>query len=663
MQGLFSQRLVICASLVLLSASSVRAGGGLPLNTTINNFYLRGTQPNGLTDPIFSSNNCVVCHGGMTFSGQPVPIGDDWTGSLMAQAARDPVFYACLDIAEADAPGSGDLCIRCHAPKAWLEGRSTPTNGSAITAADRDGITCNFCHRLVDPFDPFGDAPAIDAGILTALGADLPIQSMDRGMPSEPGFGGNGGYVVDPMDRRRGPFPLPPTGEPAEWPEVDCELYHFAAESPFHLRSDLCATCHDVSLPHFSYDVSGTTLVFNGTGAAHPTGNKYDMAPIERTYSEWLKSDFAVGMGVDMGGRFGGPGATFVSQCQDCHMPFSNDFGCRFVDLPRPDLPRHFFHGASTWQLDAIAQQHGPSGTGELTADQVSAIAANKARNEAMLQAAADLELALDDSQTPGISQLRVRVVNQTGHKLPSGYPEGRRIWLTVEFFDCTDYENPIVVHGAYDAGTADLDAASTKVYEMVGGLDASLAGTLGRTPGPASHFVLTNAVFKDNRIPPRGFTNAKFAAIQASPVAHAYADGQYWDDTYFDVPSFAVGARVTLYYQATSKEYIEFLRDNNPFPGDPNNRGQVAYDLWVANGKSAPVAMATAGAPSLFDVELKGDVDGSRTVTVADVPNFVQVLIGLDADPRHVCAADMDDNGDAAGSDIQAFVEAVLGS
>ena len=51
---------------------------------------------------------------------------------MMAQAGRDPVFYAALDIANADAAFSGDFCLRCHVPRGWLDGRhSAPTATSA----------------------------------------------------------------------------------------------------------------------------------------------------------------------------------------------------------------------------------------------------------------------------------------------------------------------------------------------------------------------------------------------------------------------------------------------------------------------------------------------------------------------------------------------------
>ena len=122
-------------------------------------------------------------------------------------------------------------------------------------------------------------------------------------------------------------------------------------ESPFHRRSEICATCHDVSVPHFQLNGSGTAYAFNGAGASHPDGNKYKMVPIERTFSEWLKSSFSAPGGIDMGGRFGGPGSSIVSSCQDCHLPQSTAQGCIQPFSNRDDLPHHFFSGASTRAL------------------------------------------------------------------------------------------------------------------------------------------------------------------------------------------------------------------------------------------------------------------------------------------------------------------------
>jgi hypothetical protein len=696
---------VMCFHLAM--AARIAWASELPLNSNINNYYLRGTQPNSLAsgnDIVVATDECADCHS------DPATIYRSWSGTLMAHSGRDPLFYACLDIANADSPGSGDLCIRCHVPKAWLEGRSTPVNGTAIQQGDRDSITCNLCHRMVDPFNVLNDAPGIDAQILSDLGADAPVQSMDRGALPSIGYGGSGSYVVDPHDRRRGPFPIADPG-PAVPPEVECDNYHFGFtygkceddlqmptgcptfESPIHRRSELCATCHDVSLPHFSYNPQGTALVFNGSGNHHPDGNKYNMAPEQRTFSEWLKSDFAVGNGVNMGNRYG-CNVGEVSECQDCHAPANSTLGCAFQS-PRDDVPRHTFRGASSWVLDAIAAHYGPNGPfgtypppsgspPDFYPDVVDNMTAQVQENiSKMLNCAADLQVTLDDSQSPGLNKLKVRVVNQTGHKLPTGYPEGRRMWLTVQYFDCTDYTNAMQTLGGYDNSSAVLDKDSTKVYEMKLGLDGALAAMLNRPEGPSGHAILGNKIYKDNRIPPRGFTNLKFAAIQAEPVAYSYADGQYWDDTFFDIPGYAVAARVYLYYQSTSKEYAEFLRDSNPNQGNPQNRGQFLHDLWTAFGKSAPIMMASFPPPSLPDcqvtpdpaypcgdptsitgymnISLKGDLTGDRAVTTADIPDFVQVLLGSQTDPRKICAADMNSLNGPNGDDIKLFVDQIL--
>ena len=47
------------------------------------------------------------------------------------------------------------------------------------------------------------------------------------------------------------------------------------------------------------------------------------------------------------------------------------------------------------------------------------------------------------------------------------------------------------------------------------------------------------------------------------------------------------------MYYQSTSKEFVEFLRDENTNP--TNNLGQAMYDLWATNGMCPPTLMAEA--------------------------------------------------------------------
>lgn len=569
------------------------------IDTTANDFLQPGTQPQTLTDFIFESTNCNFCHGFYDPNMEPYTA---WTASMMGQSARDPVFWATMAIANQDAAFAGEFCIRCHAPGAWLEGRSLPPDGSAFIDKDFDGVNCHFCHRMVDPiYDPNANPPE-DAAILAAIDP----------LPPNPH---NGMYIVDPLDRRRAPFDLGPN-----FP------YHPWLESPFHRESEMCATCHDVSNPVFTRQPDGT-YALNDLDQQHPTHSKYDEFPLERTYSEWSQSEFAQGP-VEMGGRFGG-NITAVSSCQDCHMP--KVFGTACVPglgEYRNDVPQHTFNGANTWVLRSIRNlfKDWQSGLTEQSVNDA------YARTVAMLQAASDMELSFD------ATDLVVRIINQSGHKLPTGYPEGRRMWLNVRFLD----ENGHLVreHGAYDADTATLTTGDTKVYEAKLGIDAAVAAATGLPEGESFHFALNNVWLLDNRIPPRGFTNAGFASVQAAPVNYSYADGQYWDDTAYAIPAGATQVEVALYFQTTTKEYIEFLRDTNT----TNQAGQVAYDQWVLTGKSEPVQMDHALEP----LAIPGDLDGDGDVDFNDLV----ALLG---------AYGVDDGGDIDGDGDSDFADLVL--
>ena len=257
----------------------------------------------------------------------------------------------------------------------------------------------------------------------------------------------------------------------------------------------------------------------------------------------------------------------------------------------RANLPLHDMTGGSSWLtrlMPSLPDFPYAPGTPE-----AAAISNGAHRAEYMLQKAARMQA----EQVGG--QLKVLVINDTGHKLPTGYPEGRRIWINVRFYN----ESDVLLEelGGYNYSNAVLTATNTIVYEVHPGIGTNLAAVLNSVntnlniqPGPSLHFVLNNQVFEDNRIPPRGFVNSEFDAFGGAPVGHHYEDGQYWDEALYDLPEGAVRARVRLYYQSTSKEFIEFLRDENT----TDSNGQDLYDLWAANNKCPPVLMTEASWP-----------------------------------------------------------------
>jgi hypothetical protein len=601
------------AVLIKVGSAAFAGGSQTQLPSTLEDFFEPGTQENTLTEELLGPNSCGVCHG-FEFDGNDKEIVDphtNWKMSMMGQAARDPIWHAALVIANQDAASSGDTCIRCHSPNAWLSGRSVPTDASAFTGSDWDGVSCNFCHRLVDPVAAKGN-PVEDQPILDALAAEGLL-------PSAPG---NARYVVDPNDVRRGPLDDVP------------ENYHGVPiiVSAFHRSGNLCGTCHDVSNALYTRQADGS-YALNTFDAAHPTLDPNQMMAEQRTFSEWRNSSFANGGVLFPDYRFGGDHPTGIMEsCQDCHMPKHSGGLCVFWEdppfFPRPDIAEHSFVGANTWVLGAVYDLYGQSETG-LTDELVDV---NRARTETMLRNASDMQVARIGNQ------LKVRVINYSGHKLPTGYPEGRRMWLNVQFFDSASLL--IDEHGAYDFDTAVLDDSSTKVYQTKFGIDAAVAQATGLPEGQTFHLALNNVLLQDNRIPPLGFTNAAFAAVRAAPVGQVYADGQYWDDTLYLIPKGTAQAVVTLYYQTTSKEYIEFLRDNNNEPG--GGAGQIAYDAWLNRGKSAPLDMdvtviALDGPPA-------GDVNDDGVVNVDDL--LLVIAAWGPCPPPNLCEADFNANG-----------------
>src|SRR5574341_530907 len=525
--------------------------------TTLNDFFLPGSQP-GQSGQLETPDKCDNCHGGYNHAVEPA---FNWRGSMMSQAARDPFFYACLAISNQNAPDAGDLCIRCHSPAGWLEGRSIPTDGSALNLNDRQGVQCDFCHKLVKPtplgVNPYPNDPAYTSGTYPQ------DQSYLATINPIPAHSANGMYVADASNAKRGPF-------------TDAEARHQFIYSPFHRDASLCGTCHDVSNPVYYKDATGSYLP-NSFGAQATDFDPYTMFPIERTFSEWKMSAYNTPNGI-YAPQFGGNKA-YVSLCQDCHMKDVTGIGCNKAGAPiRNDLPLHDMTGGNTF-IPKLLSALWP---GEIDP---AAVDAGVNRAMGMLETAATMTLVVTPQGADYLA--KVEVTNETGHKLPSGYPEGRRIWINLKAYDTLGvliYES-----GAYEPVTAVLtNDVNANIYEIKPGISADLAPVLGYPAGPSFHFVLNNYIYKDNRIPPRGFTNANFEMIQSPPVGYIYADGQFWDETDYVVPGSTARVVATLYYQTISKEYVEFLRDENR----TNGWGQTFYDLWVANGKSAPVMM-----------------------------------------------------------------------
>jgi hypothetical protein len=493
---------------------------------------LPGTQPGEIVNwPLLDSGLCGLCHG--QYSIEDYEPRETWAGSMMANAARDPLFWAGVDIANQDLPGIGEWCIRCHAPRGWLAGRSSAPDGSALSGSpdapggDFEGIDCAFCHRLYE--GPTGTPYLENAQYW-----------VDDGTPAQ-------------SPPNRGPY-TDATFAPHSW--------QFSA---YHRSSALCGVCHNVRNPLVNLlDASGTD-----TGLSFPE---------QTTYDEWAQSAFPAD-GVE---------------CQTCHMPPVAGWACSDQFPLRPEVPKHELIGANMWMSTVLKGLYGvPLGRVAHFDRAINLALDNLQNGSATISLDAPLRAAPGDAVP-----LRVRVTNLTGHKLPTGYPEGRRMWLHVLVEDALG--QAVYESGGYDSTTATLlPDASLRVYEAVHGVHGEGAGF---------HLVLNNRVLKDSRIPPAGFVpDASTAPVGAT--FETLSDGSLanWDVAWYSapVPLSAYGPlRVTasLWYQTASREYVEFLRDENvsgpdPFDPDPmaTSRGEKMWTHWNTYGQSAPVLMVQA--------------------------------------------------------------------
>ncbi|UCC30963.1 MAG: fibronectin type III domain-containing protein [Phycisphaerales bacterium] len=659
-----------------------------------------GTQPEQGVN-LEAPGRCLNCHAGYNPEVEP---GFNWKGSMMAQAARDFLFWSCLTVAAQDSiwavgtPNAVDICERCHFPKGWLENRSDPPNASAMTGADYDGVHCDFCHRMWDPFfettyagtregDDWlnywdetnaSDTPSQPAADAT-YGEDMTLAAAIPSFNGQPFFAnnlppanyqesGSGQYFVSLGSQKRAPF-------------ADAAARHQMLYSRYNKSKFFCSTCHDVSNP---------VLANLGADPAQPLPTELNSAfsyyHVERTFSEFMLSAYGQPGGAATNQEFqdqGAPGITQAAMCQDCHMRDVVGMACNkkgvpirpseSVEHPQSGQPLHDLTGGNAWvslvlasavpgspNYDAVNDQLLNQGPGALTLDLTQgegidpvALLAGADRATQQLLLAASIKNLSYDSAT---GLLAFRVQNNTAHKLISGFPEGRRMFVNVKayaggslVYEVNPYDNAAGtlkgLHYPYDDPNGVLPtpqaidpAVEAYVDELVYEMHPESALT-GETE--SFHFALATGRHKDNRIPPKGFRIAEADARLSVPVYYvdgvdvgagyftdAEYDGGYDEVNLADYGILIPGAdyvEVNLYYQTTSREYVEFLRDeikgtgnltlSSPTPsGEPNAYvvqtdpffaqlrawGDTMWDLWTHNmnvESAAPFLMASASA------------------------------------------------------------------
>lgn len=303
---------------------------------------------------------------------------------------------------------------------------------------------------------------------------------------------GNGTFVLTPQKN----------GHPLKFgPHKDAESpTHETAYSDLHTKSEFCATCHTVT---------------------HP----FNQLPIEQTYDEWRDSAYNA-KGV---------------QCQDCHMTpepgtTMNSGKTASMGKERDHIYSHFLTGANSTLLKYFNQPE----KAELSRE--------------MLRSAATIEFLESPSRIRSgePAKVRLRVSNTgAGHKLPTGFPEGREVWVDFKVVDSSGKE--VYRLGAIRDGHTEK---GTKSFKAV----------LGNSKGEAIDINVWEAdrVLSDNRILPNGHADVEYAFTVDARVRGP------------------LQIRAELYYWASPQHIVDELLGKGKMTVDIVRMGSVSKEIQL---------------------------------------------------------------------------------
>ncbi len=337
-------------------------------------------------DEFHDSTRCVACHNGLkTPSGEDISIGFQWSASIMANSARDPYWQASVRRESIDHPDASaavqDECSTCHMPGQHL-----------IDKAES---------RSTEVFARFPLTKNHDKNKLAEDGVTCSVchQVEKTGLGTQQTFNGNVTVAPpsDPHNRAEyGPFAV----DAGHQTIMRSSTAGFVPQQAAHIRdAGLCGSCH--------------TLY---TVARGPDGKPIGQLPEQMPFQEWEHSDYRNN-----------------KTCQECHMPAVAEAVpvTALYGPKREGMHRHVFVGGN-FLVEQMLIEHRKEL--DVSAQPEVLQTANNRTSEFVRTQSARLDL-LDLRKTRDGLSFVVKVVNLTGHKLPTAYPS-RRVWLHVTVRD-----------------------------------------------------------------------------------------------------------------------------------------------------------------------------------------------------------------------------------
>jgi cytochrome c554/c'-like protein len=166
----------LCVSILVLSGCGGGGGGGGSSASSETTTVDGGTTSLALiqfnSEHFAGSGDCAACHSQLTDAGgNDVSMDSDWRSTMMANAARDPLWQAKMASETIRHPALKGVieekCSHCHTPMA--ERQSVFDTGSIDNtkllddgffdpandyhAMGMDGVSCSLCHQIEDSAD------------------------------------------------------------------------------------------------------------------------------------------------------------------------------------------------------------------------------------------------------------------------------------------------------------------------------------------------------------------------------------------------------------------------------------------------------------------------------------------------------------------------------
>ncbi|MBL0341570.1 MAG: T9SS type A sorting domain-containing protein [Bacteroidetes bacterium] len=560
---------ILIGAILFLSNFTIKLDSAKPFHSAEELVLLKSQIPIGPGEYFQPSSSCKGCHGYDTLmqsnideNGMDVNLFDHWESTMMALAAKDPLWRAKVSheitINPAHALGLQTKCTSCHAPMghytAIYGGATSYTIAGLVNdTLGLDGVSCAGCHTI-------GPNAGLTFSGITAYDTSRTIY---------------------------GPFPGPFAG-PMQLYEGYTPVY-----SPHMDNSAVCSSCH--TLVTETVDLAG-----NYTG-----GEFVEQA----TYHEYLNSNFPANN----------------IQCQTCHMPQLADpiiIANGYINLPaRTPFNQHVFAGANHFMLDLIKNNKVALNVNVADSLFDSTMTATL---RLLQEQSVEFEL-FNDSITTDTAYYKVKIRNKAGHKFPSGYP-GRRTVLQLVMTDAnndTIFKSGIFDQNYRVIGeTAQFEPHHdiinqdnvSQIYELtMGDVNGQFTSVLERAA----------IILKDNRIPPDGFTTSANVYDTVKISADALADpnfnkinsveGSGTDYVFYRVPiaglSGVVKVKAGLHYQSVPPKWLDEMFTLSTGPID-------TFAVMYQNADKTPILVASDSLTDLLS-SLNNISSNSYTINI----------------------------------------------